>query len=217
MKGDREMSIMERFHRTGIVPVVVIRNAKDAVPAADALLAGGIDIMEVTMRTPDALESIRQLRAQRPEVLVGAGTVVTLDQCRKALEAGTQFIVAPGYDEEVVAYCQEKGVSVLPGCVTPTEIMGGLKQGLTTFKFFPAGVYGGIKAMKALSGPFGAIKFVPTGGVNGDNLEEYLTAPFIHAVGGSWMCTEKDIQENNWEKITSLSAQARAIVQKVRG
>lgn len=211
------MEIMDRIYKTGAVPVVVLNDASDAVATADALLAGGIDIMEVTMRTPAAIESMKRIAAERPEVLMGAGTVITLEQCKQVLEAGARFIVAPGFDPEVVSYCVENDIPVLPGCVTPTEIMAGLKMGLTVFKFFPAGVYGGLKAMKALSAPFGGIKFVPTGGVNGENMREYVEAPFIQAVGGSWMCTAKDISAHEWAKITALSKQATDIVKEVRG
>ena len=210
------MKIMERFYQTGVVPVVVLNDAADAISAADALLAGGIDIMEITMRTPAAIDSMKQIAEKRPEVLMGAGTVITLEQCKQALDAGARFIVAPGFDAEVVNYCVEKKVPVLPGCVTPTEIMAGMKLGLKVFKFFPAGVYGGLKAMKALSAPFGGIRFVPTGGVNGENMKEYVEVPFIHAVGGSWMCTAKDISAHEWEKITALSRQATEIVKQIR-
>ena len=143
-------------------------------------------------------------------MIVGAGTVITLEQCKKAVECGAKFIVAPGFDEEVVRWCVEHGVAVTPGCVTPTEIMAAMKLGLTVVKFFPAGVYGGLAAMKALSGPFGGIKFIPTGGVNGQNIGEFIAAPFIHAVGGRWVCPKADIAAGNFEKITMLCKQARS-------
>ena len=192
------MEIMDRIYKTGVVPVVVLNDAADAVDTADALLAGDIDIMEITLRTPAALDSMRAIAKERPQVLMGAGTVVSLAQCKQALEAGARFIVSPGFDAEVVSYCMENGIPVLPGCVTPTEIMAGLKLGVKVFKFFPAGVYGGLSAMKALSGPFGGIKFVPTGGVNGENMKDYVEAAFIQAVGGSWMCSAKDISGHAW-------------------
>lgn len=211
------MEIMDRIYKTGVVPVVVLNDAADAVDTADALLAGGIDIMEITLRTPAALDSMRAIAKERPQVLMGAGTVVSLAQCKQALEAGARFIVSPGFDAEVVSYCMENGIPVLLGCVTPTEIMAGLKLGVKVFKFFPAGVYGGLSAMKALSGPFGGIKFVPTGGVNGENMKDYVEAAFIQAVGGSWMCSAKDISGHAWEKITMLSRQATEIVKAIRG
>ena len=160
-------------------------------------------------RTDAAAGAIRAVSEGCPEMLVGAGTVITLAQCRQAVEAGARFIVAPGYDEEVVSWCVEKGVPILPGCVTPTEIMAAMKHGLTVLKFFPAGVYGGLSAMKALSGPFKGIKFVPTGGVGPQNAGEYGAAPFIHAVGGSWVCTQSDIASHNFERISQLCREAR--------
>lgn len=142
-------------------------------------------------------------------MLVGAGTVITLEQCKKAVACGAKFIVAPGYSEEVVSWCVENNVAITPGCVTPTEIMAAMSHGLKVVKFFPANVYGGLSAMKALSGPFGGIKFIPTGGVNDKNLAEYISAPFIHAVGGSWLCAKADIAAHNFDKITSLCKEAR--------
>lgn len=203
------MDAFERFSQAGIVPVVVIDHAGDALPAAQALLNGGVDVMEITFRTAAAAEAIRAVSEGCPEMLVGAGTVVTLDQCRQAVESGARFIVAPGYDEEVVSWCVEKGVPILPGCVTPTEIMAAMKHGLSVLKFFPAGVYGGLSAMKALSGPFKGIKFVPTGGVGPQNAGEYGAAPFIHAVGGSWVCAQSDVASHNFERITQLCREAR--------
>ncbi len=203
------MDTFERFSHAGIVPVVVIDHAGDAMPTARALLDGGVDVMEITFRTDAAAGAIRAVSEGCPEMLVGAGTVITLAQCRQAVEAGARFIVAPGYDEEVVSWCVEKGVPILPGCVTPTEIMAAMKHGLTVLKFFPAGVYGGLSAMKALSGPFKGIKFVPTGGVGPQNAGEYGAAPFIHAVGGSWVCTQSDIASHNFERISQLCREAR--------
>lgn len=210
------MTVLEHMKKTGIVPVVVIHHAEDALMTADALLAGGIDVMEITMRTDAALSAINAIKKQRPQVLVGAGTVVTLEQCRQAVEAGAAFIVAPGYDAEVVVWCLDNAVPVLPGCVTPTELMMAMEQGLNCFKFFPAGIYGGLKALKALSGPFPTASFVPTGGINGENLTDYLSAPFVQAVGGSWMCTAGDIAEHRWEKITNLSTEAVTAVRRLR-
>lgn len=204
------MEVLDRLARAGIVPVVVLEDAKDAVATAEALLAGGVDVMEITFRTAAAADSIRAVAEQCPDMLVGAGTVITLEQCRRAVECGAKFIVAPGFDEEVVRWCVEHQVPVTPGCVTPTEIMAAMKLGLRVVKFFPAGVYGGLSAMKALSGPFGGIKFIPTGGVNGQNIGEFLAAPFVHAVGGSWVCPKADITAGSFEKITDLCRQARA-------
>ena len=187
----------------------ILDDVKDAVPVAQALLMGGIDVMEITFRTAAAADSIKAVSESCPNMLVGAGTVITLDQCKKAVECGAKFIVSPGFDPEVVKWCVESGVTVTPGCVTPTEIMAAMKLGLNVVKFFPANVYGGLSAMKGLSGPFGGIKFIPTGGVNAQNVGEYISAPFIHAVGGSWVCPRADIAAGNFDKITALCAEAR--------
>lgn len=207
------MEVMERFYNTGVVPVVVLEDAQDAVPTAEAMLAGGVDIMEITFRTAAARDSIAAVAEKCPDMLVGAGTVVTLEQCKAAVEAGAKFIVSPGYSEEVVSWCVENGIAVTPGCVTPTEIMQAMGHGLKVIKFFPANVYGGLTAMKALSGPFVGLKFIPTGGVNNKNLAEYLEAPFIQAVGGSWLCPKADISAHNFETITALCAEAHQIAQ----
>ena len=211
------MKIIKRLSASGVVPVVVIDDAKDAVPTAKALLAGGVDVMEITFRTAAAADSIKAVSESCPDMLVGAGTVVTLDQCRQALECGAKFIVSPGFDPEVVSWCVERNVPITPGCVTPTEIMAAMKLGLTVVKFFPAGVYGGLRAMKALTAPFGGIKFIPTGGVDAKNLKEYLEAPFVHAVGGSWLCPKKEIAAGNFAAVTALCREASEIVKEVRG
>ena len=210
------MKIIKRLSAPGVVPVVVIDDAKDAVPTAKALLAGGVDVMEITFRTEAAADSIKAVSESCPDMLVGAGTVVTLDQCRQALECGAKFIVSPGFDPEVVSWCVERNVPITPGCVTPTEIMAAMKLGLTVVKFFPAGVYGGLRAMKALAAPFGGIKFIPTGGVDAKNLKEYLEAPFVHAVGGSWLCPKKEIAAGNFAAVTALCREASEIVKEVR-
>ena len=203
------MTVMERMAKAIIVPVIVMEDAKDALPCADALAAGGIDVMEITLRTPAALDAIKAVAEQRPDTLVGAGTVINLDQCKRAIEMGAKFIVSPGFSHEVVGYCVEHGVTVLPGCVTPTEIMYALSYGLDTVKFFPANIYGGLVAMKHLCAPFSGLKFVPTGGINNDNIHEFAAAPYVHAVGGSWVCAKADIAAGNWDKITQLCIEAR--------
>lgn len=204
------MNTTEKLAACGVVPVVVIEHAQDAVPTAEAMVAGGINVMEITFRTAAAADAIKAVSQQCPDMLVGAGTVITLEQCKTAVACGAKFIVAPGFDEEVVRWCIEHEIPVLPGCVTPTEIMAAMKLGLKVVKFFPAGVYGGLKAMKALSGPFGGVKFVPTGGVSTQNIAEYVSAPFIQAVGGSWICPKADIAAGNFENITALCREARA-------
>lgn len=203
------MDEIMRLANAGVVPVVVIEKAEDAVPTAKALLAGGIDVMEITFRTEAAPEAIAAVAKECPQMLVGAGTVVTLEQCQKAVSLGAKFIVSPGFDPDVVQWCVQHSIAVTPGCVTPTEIMAAMKLGVKIIKFFPAGIYGGLSAMKALAGPFGGIKFIPTGGVNGKNCGEFMAAPFVHAVGGSWVCTKEDIKDHNFEKITQLCQEAR--------
>ena len=203
------MTALERLANAGIVPVVVLENAEDAVPTAKAMLAGGIDVMEITFRTAAAADSIKAVAQSCPDMLVGAGTVLNLEQCKLAVKMGAKFIVSPGFDRDVVAYCLENGISVTPGCVTPTEITAAVNMGLQVVKFFPANVYGGLNAMKNLSAPFVGIKFIPTGGVNAKNVREYIEAPYIHAVGGSWVCPKADIAAGNFEKITALCAEAR--------
>ena len=204
------MNVLEKIAQSIIVPVVVLENAKDAVPTANALLAGGVNVMEITFRTSAAADSIKAVSEQCPDMLVGAGTIVTLEQCKLAVEMGAKFIVSPGFDATIVSWCIENSIPVTPGCVTPSEIMAAVNMGLKVVKFFPANVFGGLNAMKNLSAPFGTVKFLPTGGVNADNIKEYVDAPYIHAVGGSWVCTKKDISEGNFEKITALCKQARA-------
>jgi 2-dehydro-3-deoxyphosphogluconate aldolase/(4S)-4-hydroxy-2-oxoglutarate aldolase len=203
------MDVLSRLANSIVVPVVVLDKVQDAIPTAKAMAAGGVDTMEITFRTACAPEAIKAVAENCPDVLVGAGTIVNLEQCKLAVEMGAKFIVSPGFSEEVVAWCVENGIPVAPGCVTPTEIMAALKHGLKMVKFFPANVYGGLNAMKNLSAPFVGLKFLPTGGVNTGNIKEYIDAPFIHAVGGSWVCPKAEIAAGNWEKITNLCLEAR--------
>ena len=210
------MDVLARMRTCGIVPVVVLEDADDAVATAKAMLKGGVDLMEITFRTAAAPESIRRVAAEVPDMVVGAGTVVTLDQCQQAVECGAKFIVSPGYDEEVVSWCCEHGIPVTPGCVTPTEIMMALKHGIKVIKFFPANVYGGLNALKSLAGPFGGVKFIPTGGVGPANLADFAAAGTVHAVGGSWVCPKGDITAHNYENIETLCREAREVIEKTR-
>ena len=203
------MDVLERLANSIVVPVVVLDKVEDAVPTAKAMAAGGVDTMEITFRTACAPAAIKAVAENCPDGLVGAGTIINLEQCKLAVQMGAKFIVSPGYSEEVVAWCVENGIPVAPGCVTPTEIMAALKHGLKMVKFFPANVYGGLNAMKNLSAPFVGLKFLPTGGVNNDNIKEFIDTPFIHAVGGSWVCPKADIAAGNWDKITQLCIDAR--------
>ena len=203
------MTVMERLANSIVVPVVVLEKAEDAVPTAKAMLAGGVDTMEITFRTACAPEAIKAVAENCPEVLVGAGTVINLEQCKLAVKMGAKFIVSPGYSEEIVSWCVENNIPVTPGCVTPTDIMAAVNHGLKVIKFFPANVYGGLNAMKNLSAPFVGLKFLPTGGINTANIREYIDAPFVHAVGGSWVCPKAEIAAGNFEKITQLCREAR--------
>lgn len=198
------MSVLERIGNAGLVPVVVIENADDAVSAGKALLAAGLDVMEITMRTSAGIEAIKNVRAALPEMLVGAGTILTIEKCKEAVEAGAQFIVSPGINPVIVAWCVKNDVAITPGCVTPTEIETALSLGITTVKFFPADVYGGVKGCSALYGPYqsAGVRFIPTGGVSNENLNEFADKPFIHAVGGGWLCKTTDITNHNFATIT---------------
>ncbi len=208
------MDALKSMELAGIIPVVVLEDAANAVPLAKALLKGGLGVMEITMRTKAGLESIKKVAAECEDMLVGAGTVTSLDQCKACVDAGAQFIVCPGFDYELVKWCVDNGVCVTPGCVTPTEITQALGLGVSVLKFFPANVYGGISAMKSLTGPFGSVKFVPTGGVTKENIGEYAKEPFVFAVGGSFVCSKEDISKQRFDKITET---VRATLQSLMG
>jgi 2-dehydro-3-deoxyphosphogluconate aldolase/(4S)-4-hydroxy-2-oxoglutarate aldolase len=199
--------VRDIFSRVGLVPVVVIDDAADAEPAAAALAAGGVPIMEITLRTDAGLDAIAAAAGSRGAdgVLIGAGTVLSLAQAQEAVRRGARFVVSPGFDRELVSWCLAEGVAVLPGCVTPTEITAAIAMGLDVLKFFPANIYGGIKAIKALSGPFPDIRFIPTGGVDLSNLAEYRI-PEILAVGGGWLCPRAAIREGRFDAITEACA-----------
>ena len=203
------MTVFERLANSIIVPVVVLDDVKDAVPTANAMAAGGVDVMEITFRTACAAEAIKAVSKNCPNVLVGAGTIINIEQCKLAVEMGAKFIVSPGFDEELVKWCIEHNIAVCPGCVTPTEIMAAMKLGLKVVKYFPTNVYGGLKALKALSAPFAGMKFITTSGISTENIKDFVSAPFVHAVGGSWVCPKEDIASGNFEKITQLCKEAR--------
>lgn len=210
------MSLYNIIENCGVIPVVVLEDAANAVPLAKALLAGGINICEITFRTAAAEEAIRQISLNMPEMIVGAGTVITKEQLKAATDAGAKFIVSPGSDLEVIRYAKELGVYMLPGAVTPTEVMQLIKEDIKVIKFFPAENYGGLKTIKAISAPFPNIKFVPTGGVSLSNLSTYLEFNKIAAVGGSWLCTKDLIKDGKWDEITKLSKEAMDIFKSVR-
>ncbi len=210
------MEFMEKVKKCGIVPVVVIENVEDAVPTAKALLGGGICFMEITFRTACAADAISQVAKEVPDMIVGAGTILNQEQAEKAVKAGASFIVSPGLSEDVVIWCQKNQIPVVPGCVTPSEIMKAKALGLSVVKFFPAQVYGGMKAIKALSAVFRDMLFLPTGGVNADNLGEFAKEKCIAAIGGSWVCTGKDISAHEFSKIETLSREAVEIIAEAR-
>ena len=201
----------------GIVPVVVLEDAKDAKPLADALVGGGLPCAEVTFRTAAAEEVIRIMCREHPDMLVGAGTVLTVAQVERAVAAGAKFIVSPGFDAEIVDYCLEKGIAVYPGCITPTEIAQAVKRGLKVVKFFPATQFGGVATMKALAAPYTGIKFMPTGGIHLENLEEFLRCPVVIACGGSWMVKKDLIQSGQFQTIQKKTEEAVNLVRKIRG
>jgi 2-dehydro-3-deoxyphosphogluconate aldolase/(4S)-4-hydroxy-2-oxoglutarate aldolase len=208
--------IFEALCQIGVVPVIAIDRADDAVPLARALLAGGIGCAEITFRTAAAAEAIRRLTGEVREMLAGAGTVLTVQQAEQAALAGAQYIVSPGFDAAVVDWCQEHHVPALPGVATPTEINMALARGVKILKFFPAEEFGGVRMLKALYGPYPEVRFIPTGGIRAHNLAEYLALPNVAACGGSWMATSRMIAEGQFEEIARLSTEARAIVRRER-
>ena len=206
------MSIYDEIARLKIVPVVALDDEKDAVALADALIGGGLPVAEITFRTAAAEGAIRAIAQQRPEMLVGAGTITNMGQARRAVEAGAKFLVTPGFSDEITAYAVEREVPIFPGVCTPTEIMMTLKYNLPVVKFFPAAQYGGLATIKALNGPFPALKFMPTGGVSTANVKEYLAYPNIVACGGSWMVKKDLIAAGKFDEIRAMAAEAVALV-----
>ena len=208
---------MESLKEIGIVPVVVLDDAKDAAPLAEALIEGGLPCAEVTFRTAAAEESIRIMAEKYPEMLVGAGTVLTIDQVNRAVKAGAKFIVSPGLNPQVVQYCQNIGVPITPGIQTPTEIEQALGLGLDVVKFFPAEPAGGLKMIKAIAAPYTTLTFMPTGGINAQNVKEYLAYNRILACGGSWMVKNDLVKAGDFDKIKEMTREAAAIVKEIRG
>ena len=192
------------------MPVVVLHDAEQAAPLGAALVAGGLRSIEVTFRTDAAEEAIRTL-AKDPNLVVGAGTVLTVDQVNRAVDAGARFMVSPGFGPAVVRRCQELGVPIFPGVATATEIQMALDAGLETVKFFPAEQLGGAKMVKALAAPYRAVKFIPTGGVTAANLRDYLAIPAVTAVGGTWMVAAGLLNAGQWDEVTRLTAEAVSV------
>ena len=206
-------SIEERFAELKVVPVVVLNDVKDAAPLAKALVEGGLPCAEVTFRTDAAAESIRIMTEAYPDMLVGAGTVLTTEQVDRAVEAGAKFIVSPGFDPEIVDYCIEKNIPVFPGCISPSEVAQAVKRGLKVVKFFPAEQAGGLAMIKAMAAPYNMLKFMPTGGINTKNLKEYLACDKILCCGGSWMVKGDMVEAGEFEKIKKLTEEARALAE----
>ena len=209
-------SMEQRLEEYGVVPVVVLKDTKDAIPLADALIEGRLSCAEVTFRTDAAEESIRLMSEKYPEMLVGAGTVLTIEQVDRAVNAGAKFIVSPGFDAEIVDYCLDKNIPVFPGCITPSEVAQAVKRGLKVIKFFPAEQAGGVAMIKAMGAPYGMVKFMPTGGISAKNLSEYLSCSNIVCCGGSWMVKGDLITDGKFDEITALTKEAVELVKSIR-
>lgn len=206
--------VLSRLGELRLVPVVKIERAEDALALGRALTAGGLPVAEITFRTDAAEAAIRNLTEHLPDMLVGAGTVLTVENVRRAVAVGARFIVAPGFNPRVVDYCQEQGIPVVPGVNAPTEIELGLERGLRLLKFFPAEASGGIKLLKAMAAPYGGVTFMPTGGITAANLRDYLALEMVVACGGTWMVETKLISDGRFDEIARLT---RAAVDLVAG
>ena len=216
-KGESMMKTLEeRFYDYAVVPVVVLNDADDAIPLADALIKGGLPCAEVTFRTDAAEESIRRICESFPDMLVGAGTVLTTKQVERAYKAGAKFIVSPGFDPEIIDCCISIGLPVLPGCITPSEIAQAVKRGLKVVKFFPAEQSGGVAMIKAMAAPYSMVKFMPTGGISTKNLADYLSCDKILCCGGSWMVKEDLIKSGSFDKITDMTKETTALARSIR-
>jgi 2-dehydro-3-deoxyphosphogluconate aldolase/(4S)-4-hydroxy-2-oxoglutarate aldolase len=207
--------ILSQIAATRLMPVIALDDASNAAALGDALIDGGLPVAEVTFRTSAAEPAIRTL-AKRPEMLVGAGTVLDVDTVKRAVDAGARFMVSPGFSSKVVSYCVANNIPITPGTVTPSDLQAALEHGITTVKFFPAETFGGIKAIKALAAPFGQFRFIPTGGITEKQLPDYLGFKPVLAVGGSWFVTKDLINARNFSEITRLTAQAVKVAKDAR-
>lgn len=207
--------VLARIANLKIVPVVSIMDAKDAIPLGKALLDAGLPCAEITFRTAAAQDAIRNIVSEYPEMLIGAGTVLSTLQAEQATAAGAQFIVSPGFDNKVVEWCLERDVTITPGIATPTEINMALNYGLNILKFFPAEAMGGVKTLKAIGAPFVGVRFIPTGGINVNNLKVYLSLPMVFACGGSWMVKRDLISAGDFGTITNLAKEALLLVREI--
>ena len=209
--------MMLQLKKIGIIPVVVLNDAKDALPLAERLVKGGLPCAEVTFRTEAAEESIRQIAKAFPDMIVGAGTVLNIEQADRAIDAGAKFIVSPGLNPKVTEYVLKKGVPMTPGVCTPTEIEAAMEFGLDVVKFFPAEPSGGLKMIKALAAPYVGLQFMPTGGINAEIVRDYLKYDRIVACGGSWMVSASLVKEGKFDEIEQMVREAAAIVKEIRG
>ncbi len=203
--------IIKKIEDIKIVPVVVINDANDAEHLAKALCEGGLACAEVTFRTEAAYESIKRMHKVYPQMMLGAGTVLTREQVDSAMDAGASFIVSPGFDPEIVDYCIERNIPIFPGCITPSEVMQAVKRGLKVVKFFPAEQFGGVSTIKALAAVFSGLRIMPTGGINADNIASYLECPAVIACGGSWMVKGAMIEAKKFDSIKEMTATAVSI------
>ncbi len=208
--------MLDQLALAGLIPVIKVERAEDAVPLCRALSKGGLPVAEITFRTKAAEEAIRLVHQELPEVLLGAGTVLTPEQADKAAAAGAGYIVSPGLNPRVVRHCLEKGYPILPGCSSPSDIELALELGLTAVKFFPAEALGGVNMIKALLGPYGGLKLVPTGGINPQNLHDYLSIKNVIACGGSWMVPDDAVKSGDWARVERLTAEAVTLMLGLR-
>ncbi len=211
--------LLAHLYRTGVIAVLMIDDADDAVPVARALLAGGVDCMELTLRTPVAMEALRRIRAEVPEMVAGVGTILTPQQAREVKAAGAAFGVSPGINPKVVAEAAQIGLPFAPGICTPTDIEQALEHGCKLLKFFPAESTGGLAHLKNIAAPYAhlGLSYIPLGGVGPSNAEEYLMNPLIHAVGGSWLASRESLHRKDWAVVTTHARNAAQIVNRVRG
>ena len=201
---------------TGVIPVIKLEDEQKAVSLGRALLEGGIPAAEVTFRTPAAAKSIENIAKALPEMFVCAGTVLSVEQAKLAVDCGAKAVISPGTNRDVVEWCVKNNVPVYPGCATPSEVEAAMGMGLTTMKLFPAEVVGGVKMLQALYGPYRGVKFMPTGGISPSNVKEYLSQPNVIACGGSWLCPAGDVNEGNWAAITQRAQECMALVREAR-
>ncbi len=210
------MDVNERMRSAGVIPVIKLDSPEQAVPLGRALLKGGVKAAEITFRSPAAAKSIEAVSKELPDMFVCAGTVLTVEQAKLAVDCGAKAIVSPGTNPKVVEWCLRENIPVYPGCATPTEVEAALSMGLSTVKLFPAEAIGGVKLLKALYGPYADVRFMPTGGIFPANLKEYLRLPNVLCCGGSWLCPEDAMANGDWERIEALARSCSELVKKLR-